>query len=624
MCGIVGVLRRTAPPDRALLVAMRDAMAHRGPDDAGTWWEDDGTVGLAHRRLAIIDLSALGHQPMSDVAGELVIVLNGEIYNYRAVRQELEARGHRFRSQSDTEVILEAFRAWGDDFLERLNGMFAFALWDRRARRLVLARDRAGEKPLFIRRTTDGLGFASELKALMTDPAMPRVADRQGVESFLAYGYVPGDRCILQGVEKLPPAHAMAYDLETGACRRWRYWDLPPQRPDQPVDGEALTDELEALLADSVRQRLMASDVPVGILLSGGLDSSLVTAAAARVTSEPVRTFTIAFPGAGRLDESSHARLVATHFGTRHTELQADAATADLLPLLAAQFDEPSADSSMVPTYLVSRLIREHATVALGGDGGDELFGGYHWHSYVLQQARARRFLPAPLAAAGRGAVGLMPRGIMGRNYLTGFFDDTAGGIARFNMIFDAAHRRDLLAPLGPAVDDAPLQYKRSLVPETGTVVRRVTESDFRSYLVDDVLVKVDRASMLTSLEVRAPFLDQHLIEFAFGRVPDALKTTRAARKIMLRRLGARWLPPALDLTRKQGFAAPVAQWFQGAWGSFMQGVLDGMDPAVFDRAAVRRLVAEQQRGLRHGARLFALTMFELWRRTYGITVAAE
>jgi asparagine synthase (glutamine-hydrolysing) len=338
MCGITGISSHSKSTTPELLTAMRDTLRHRGPDDTGIWTSKDGLVGLGHCRLAIIDTSEGGHQPMQDVSGKLCITYNGEIYNYRELRKELEAKSHRFRTASDTEVILEAYRAWGTDCLERFNGVFAFGLYDSDARKLFIARDRPGEKPLFYWHARGGLAFASELKALMANPEIPRVLDLEALDYYLAYGYVPGARCILKGVRKLPQGHAMTYDLEKGALDIWRYWQLPEQVIDEAVSADDLVDEVKSLLEDAVRLRLVA-DVPVGILLSGGIDSSLVTAMAARVSSKPMKTFTISFRGHGAFDEGPYARIVAEHFGTDHTELVPEAATYELLPELARQYD---------------------------------------------------------------------------------------------------------------------------------------------------------------------------------------------------------------------------------------------------------------------------------------------
>jgi asparagine synthase (glutamine-hydrolysing) len=622
MCGIVGLASCISNHDPKQLAKIRDTMRHRGPDDAGVWFSDDGHVGLAHRRLSIIDLSTAGHQPMEDMSGKLCITFNGEIYNYQDLRRELEARGHQFRSASDTEVILEAYRAWGTNCLRHFNGMFAFCLYDAEKQSLFLARDRAGEKPLFYWHIPGKFVFASELKAIMADSAFPRQLDLQSLNYYLAYGYVPGNLCIFKGVYKLPQGHALLYNLRTQELFVWRYWQLPEPHPDARASADDLITELERLLLDSVRLRLIA-DVPVGILLSGGIDSSLVTAMAARVSTKPVKTFTISFPGHGAYDEGPYARLVAQHFGTQHTELAAEPATVELLPMLARQYDEPMADSSMIPTYLVSRLIRNHATVALGGDGGDELFGGYPHHSWIQQQERIRRFIPRPIRQAiGNTVVNMVPVGVKGRNYIIGLMCDLSRSLAQPNVYFDAATRRRLLAPLGLTVrEPAPESYKMDLCDKAQTPVQQATFLDFSTYLVDDILVKVDRASMLASLEVRAPWLDHRIIELAFGRVPDALRATETERKVLPRRLAERLLPPGLDLTRKQGFSIPLQAWFKDEWGKYFDQVLNEVDPALFNRQFINGLLTGQRLGLANTPRLFALTMFELWRREYRVTI---
>jgi asparagine synthase (glutamine-hydrolysing) len=355
--------------------------------------------------------------------------------------------GHRFRSHTDTEVLLAAYDAWGTDCLERLNGMFAFALFDAPRRTLFLARDRAGEKPLFYHLSDRTLFFASELKALLANPALPRRIEPTALDCYLAMGYVPGDRCILRGFNKLPPAHALTFDLDTGAATVWPYWRLPEldaAAAAGQVDGAALLDELEALLEDAVGRQLVA-DVPVGVLLSGGVDSSLITAMAVR-SSRHVRTFSIAFPGHAEADESEHARLIARYFGTEHTELVAEPSTADLIPRLARQFDEPMVDSSMVPTWLVSNLVRQHCTVALGGDGGDELFGGYGHHSRLLWMQDRPGRLPLSLRrAVSWGATTLFPVGFKGRNWLQALGTDLSRDLPLIASYFDAGARRRLL-----------------------------------------------------------------------------------------------------------------------------------------------------------------------------------
>lgn len=619
MCGIVGYAGRT-PVQVEHFVASRDTMAHRGPDDAGVFCSSDRTVVLAHRRLAIIDLSPAGHQPMCDGVGR-DITFNGEIYNYLEVRDRLASRGHSFKTSTDTEVILAAYREWETDCVKNLNGMFAFAIYDRERRRLFLARDRAGEKPLYYSARASSLFFASELKALMALPDFERTLDLESLDHYLAYGYVPRDRCILRGVRKLPAGSALTFDLETGALKDWPYWSLPTSADDESASESDLVAELESLLEAAVRRQLVAADVPVGILLSGGMDSSLITAMAARTSTRPLRTFTVSFPGHRTYDEAPFARRVAQHFGTDHHELVAEEASVELLPALARQYDEPLADSSMIPTYLVSKLIRQHATVALGGDGGDELFGGYPHYRWLEREDRLRRFAPRALRAlVASGAERLLPLGVYGRNRLLGFRDATTS-IAQVNMYFDRRNRARLVIPDGYESWRSPEELKKSLCPPSGSVSERAAVVDFMTYLTDDILMKVDRASMLSSLEIRAPFLDPAVIEFAFGRVPSHLRATARGGKILLRRLAKRVLPPDLDLTRKQGFSIPLHTWFGGPFGDFMRAVLAEANPHLFDQRVIDELVEGQRRGRSNGQRLFALTMFELWRREYDVHI---
>jgi asparagine synthase (glutamine-hydrolysing) len=560
---------------------------------------------------------------MQDARGELVIVFNGEIYNFRDLRRELTGKGHTFRTSSDTEVIIAAYREWGGDCLTHLNGMFAFALFDTRKQQLFMARDRAGEKPLFYAFADGTLRFASELKALMADPAFPRRIDPEALDCYLAMGYVPGERCILQGAKKLPPAHALTFELNTGLAKVWRYWQLPDVLADsaREVDESALLDELESLLEDAVRRQLVA-DVPVGILLSGGVDSSLVTAMAVRATPR-VKTFTIRFPGYAKYDETEYARLIARHFGTEHVELEAAESTVDMLPRLARQFDEPMVDSSMIPTFLVSQLIRQHCTVALGGDGGDELFGGYgHYNRLLWLQQRLGRIPRAVRTPISFAAERLLPVGFRGRNWLQGLDVDLDHGLPLIASLFDCSTRKELMTRTQqwPLVAEV---IREQRIPATNDLLQRATRMDYENYLAEDILVKVDRASMLNSLEVRAPLLDYRIIEFAFGKVPSHLKATASSRKVLLKKLCGRILPPEFDQQRKQGFSIPLAHWLQsGPWHDFFQDVLLGSDGGPFDRKFVRSLIDGQTKGRANSERLFSLVLFELWRKEYRVSLA--
>ena len=558
---------------------------------------------------------------MSDATGHLQITFNGEIYNYREVRKKLEDRGRHFRSASDTEVLLQAYSEWGTDCLRRINGMFAFAIYDSRRRTLFLARDRAGEKPLFYHRANGRLTFASELKALMLQASFPRVMNAEALDHYLAYGYVPGELCLLEGVQKLPPAHALIYSIDVDDLRVWRYWSLPEPTQAGDPDPEELVEQLDDLLADAVRLQLVA-DVPVGVLLSGGVDSSLITAMAARVSSGPVRTFTISFPGQGTYDEGPFARMVASHFGTRHTELVAEPATVELLPQLARQYDEPVGDSSMVPTYLVSKLIRESCTVALGGDAGDELFGGYRHYSSIQRQMEWRSMMPPSVKRALSATAGFLPRGFRGRNSLRSLATLDADAWVGATIHFDSEWRRRL-APTTRLLQGFPPEAYRLAAAATGrTALQKMTAADFNTYLPEDILVKVDRASMLASLEVRAPFLDYRIIEFAFGTVPDHLRATRSNRKVLLKLLAQRVLPKTFDLQRKQGFSLPLHNWFGGKWGEYIRGVLHSAPGDLFDQREVTALLSGRRHGIANTQRLFNLAILELWRREYDVQVS--
>lgn len=621
MCGIIGIAACNAEINRAMLIAGRDEMLHRGPDDAGIWWSQDGRVGLGHRRLSILDLSPSGHQPMQDTSGVNTIVFNGEIYNHSELRMLLRERGHSFHSNSDTEVILAAYQEWGVDCVSHLSGMFAFALYDSAHRTLFVARDRAGEKPLFYSLSGGSFQFTSELKGLLSNPSFSHKIDHRALDAYLAFGYIPGDMCIVRGVNKLPAAHAMIFDLKDASLKIWRYWEIPQEphsSPIQSMDKIILLSQFEGLLEDSVRRQLMA-DVPVGVLLSGGVDSSLITAMAVRASSR-VKTFTVGFDGFGRYDESEHARLIASFFGTDHLEMNAGEASPQLLTILAHQFDEPMADSSMIPTYLVSNLVRQHCAVALGGDGADELFGGYSHYDRLIYRSQKIDWLPMVFRGLiARNASAILPIGFKGRNWLQSLDCDLNSGLPLIATFFDGGARRQLLGDANwPLVAE---DIWKNRIPEAGDLLRRMTQMDFENYMVEDILVKVDRASMLNSLEMRAPFLDHRIVEFAFGRVPSSMKATASQRKIFLKSLAEKILPPQFDRSRKQGFSVPLADWLQsGPWREFFHDVLLDKD-SIFNKKTIKRLFYAQDHGCNNAERLFSLVLFELWRREYSMTL---
>jgi len=621
MCGIVGAVSVGYQEDRKWLLDASNTLIHRGPDHAGEWWSEDGRVGLAHRRLSILDLSPLGFQPMAYVERGLSVVFNGEIYNFTELRKELQHLGYNFRSQSDTEVLLVAYAQWGIDCVNRLNGMFVFAIYDAFKQKLFLARDRAGEKPLFYHNVGSRLYFASELKALLANPTLPRRINSDALDCYLAMGYVPGHSCILDNYNKLPPAHAMSFDLRDGKTNIWRYWELPALDSDaEDTDQNTLVDELEALFEDAVGKQLVA-DVPVGILLSGGVDSSLVTAMAIRRCNK-VHTFSIGFPGHSKFNETAHASLIARYFDTEHTELEAKPTTAELLPTLVRQFDEPMVDSSMFPTWLVSHLVRQHCTVALGGDGADELFGGYGHYSRLISLQEQTQYLPLFIRRKISGlAERILPLGFADSNVRTWLMavgiELNGNGFPLITSFFDPITRRRLMRNInGYSLVAEDIFETR--IPHQNDLLQRATRLDFQNYLAEDILVKVDRASMLNSLEIRAPFLDVRLIEFAFSRVPSHLKATVSDKKLLLKLLAKRVLPSEFDRQRKQGFSIPLADWLKA--GPFRELFWDTLTSAdtVFDSSTIEDLLNGQDRGRKNGERLFALVQFELWRKMYG------
>jgi asparagine synthase (glutamine-hydrolysing) len=620
VCGICGIVQRDRRVQPATLELMAGALRHRGPDDEGyhvTRSSRPVSVGLGFRRLAIIDLDT-GSQPMTNEDGSLWLVYNGEIYNHRELRSELEARGHRFATRADTEVILHLYEELGTRCVERLNGMFAFALWDEPNRTLVLARDRFGKKPLYYAETRSGLIFGSELDALLEHPDCPRELDHDALAHYLAFEYVPEPESILAGVRKVPAAHVLTW--RDGAISTERYWRM--SFADGPEAGEEeCVDRFRQLFRAAVERRLL-SDVPLGAFLSGGIDSSSVVAAMTELGGD-VKTFSIGFHEPS-FDESAHARSVARFLGTDHHEEVFTAETMlDLLPEVVRALDEPFADPSVLPTYLLSRFAREHVTVALGGDGGDELLAGYPTFSadrlarlYRLPRGvHERVVVPAadrlPVSTANFSTEFKLKR------FLRGITFDGDVRHAAWLGSFTPAELDELLAE--PAAD--PYAGLRRLAAEAPgrDRVERLISIYAETYLRDDILVKVDRASMACSLEVRAPFLDVELVEF-LGRVPSSLKLRGLGTKRLLRLAMHGTLPPAILERPKKGFGIPVSAWLRDGLRELLE---DELSPArlraqgLFRPEPVERLVREHLAGRRdHRKALWTLLMFQLWHRS--------
>jgi asparagine synthase (glutamine-hydrolysing) len=620
MCGICGIASTSGAPDLEAVARMSAKLEHRGPDDEGLF--NRGPVALAARRLSIIDLDH-GHQPIASEDGSVVVVQNGEIYNYRELKRELERRGHRFATECDTEVLVHLYEEHGDGFVERLRGMFAVALWDERERRLLLARDRFGIKPLYYRLADRDLSFASELKAMLEQPGFSRAIDPEAMAAYLAFNSIPAPLTIFAEARKLPPGFLLAW--RDGEIELRRY-----ARPAPPAAGrvrsepaDELATELREVLRDSIRAHLVA-DVPVGVLLSGGVDSGGITALAAAESADPLKTFSIGFEEGG-FDETARARLVAERFGTDHHELILRPDAVELLPKLVESFDEPFGDSSALPTYLVSELAAGAVKVALSGEGGDELFGGYY--TYVADRLAPRVGRLAALASPLIEALPSSDRRV-GFDYKAKRFARAAADpdpLLRhlgWKEIFSAERRRALLGEGNSGWDPIDLYRERYAETAGAEPLARMQDVDLGVYLVDDLLVKTDRLSMAHSLELRVPFLDQRVAELALA-LPTPLKVRGFAKKRLLRQALAPLLPREVVRGRKQGFSIPLAAWLRGPLQPFAREVLSASAlerQGCLDPSAVTPLLDRHCSGREDLSRqLWGLMAFTLWFDRYAV-----
>ena len=620
MCGIVGIASALDIKERDWIKKAIDTLAHRGPDHSGEWWAKDNKVGLGHRRLSIIDLSFSAKQPMHLTEICLSIVFNGEIYNYKELRQKLEKLDYKFKTKSDTEVLLVSYAEWGTKCLNYITGMFVFSIYDSKNQKLFIARDRAGEKPLFYYFDNDTIFFSSELKALFENNSLKKKIDLESVDCYLAMGFVPGRRCILSNFKKLPPAHALFFDIKTKKLDVWNYWKIPEfENKSENFNENFLVDKLHNLLDASVQKQLNA-DVDIGILLSGGLDSSLVTAFAAK-NSKKLKTFNVSFPGFGKFDESENAKLIASYFKTDHNELAVDKNTniADLLIKLSKQFDEPIADSSIFPTYLISNLISKYCKVALGGDGGDELFGGYNHYCHFLKIERLLKYFPKPLLIGlANLSSKILPVGVKGHNFLQSTRFDLNTSVPFTVSLFSQHIRGKLLNNFKNYKSVAEDIYTEKMIFNKD-LIQRATRMDFENYLPEDILVKVDRASMLSSLEIRAPMLDYNIIDFAFRNVPSKFKANTRDKKILLKKLASRVLPNNFNKDRKQGFSIPLDHWLKkGKLRELFWDTLSSKD-CIFDKKIVKNILDGQDKGRSNSERLLALVILELWKKNYKV-----
>jgi asparagine synthase (glutamine-hydrolysing) len=620
MCGIAGLVQRPEESvDRDLLRRMTDILAHRGPDGEGFFVH--GPVGLGHRRLAIIDLSS-GAQPMASSEGALNITYNGELYNFRELRQELAAIGQQFRTNSDTEVLLAAYEAWGVDCLARLRGMFAFAIWDQRRGRLFAARDRTGIKPFVYSWHGGRFRFASEIKALLEDPTLPRDLERDAIAEYFTYTYIPSPATIFRHIRKLPPASYLLYSPGWTEPEVHGYWEL---RMDPAADRsvEDWVESVRAGLRSAVESHLV-SDVPVGAFLSGGLDSSSVVATMAHASRAPVKTFSIGFEEAA-FDELAYARLVAAKYGTDHFELIVKPDVVNVLPRLAWQFDEPFADASAIPTYCVAKITRDHVTVALSGDGGDESFAGYRRHA---EAARMHDWADSTPLAMLKPLMRILGRA-RGEGARGKAFFETLGmdRIERYHRLM-TFERPDGLRRLlcddvfpGEGARVTP-RFFHDLVRgvDADDYVSQMQQLDIRHYLPEDILTKVDRTSMLTALETRVPLLD-HVFMEEVARIPSALKLRKGEGKYIFKEAMRPSLPEAVVTRRKMGFGVPLGKWLRNELRDLTWDVL--CSPRARQRGmlrgdAVERLLSRHSAGGRdYSAQVWSVLCFELWCRTW-------
>lgn len=588
MCGIAGAVAADGAVDGAVVERMCDTLDHRGPDSRGLF-SDDG-VALGVTRLAVIDVEG-GDQPIASEDGTIVVVCNGEIYNYRELRADLDRRGHRFSTESDVEVVVHLYEEFGEDCVDRLRGMFAFALWDRREQRLLLARDRVGKKPLFYARRGDRLWFASEPRAILATGAVPRAIDPEAIDLFLHYQSVPSPRSAFAAIRKLRPAHMLTWQSGAGSTRR--YWKLSYLDEDPPPREDEACERIRDTLSEATRLRLR-SDVPVGALLSGGIDSSAVVAAMARSTAERVRTFSIGFDVAA-FDETAYAREVAQHYGTDHHELVLDDGVLELVPRLVWHYGEPFADPSALATFVLSELASSHVTVALNGDGGDEAFCGYERHAPPLPRDK-----PLERHYADQRAFGYFDEGTRAELYSPEFAESVA--------------ENDWRAPVEESY----------FACDSADPLERSVAVDAEMFLPDDLHVKMDIAAMAHSLETRSPFCDTKVMELA-ARLPIGLKVGPDSPKALLKKAVAPWLPQRVIERPKMGFMVPLEEWLAGSQAADV--ILDpcALGRGLFRRDRLETIVREWQAGSGgHAHRIWMLLMLELWFQTYIDRTAVE
>ena len=623
MCGFVGYKFNhsdvTLPKD--LMLEAIETIHHRGPDHTGFWEDQSHGAALAHKRLSILDISERANQPLFNQNQDIAVCFNGEIYNYLDLKAQLTKLGAVFHTTSDTEVISEGYAIWGKQVFEKLEGMFSIAIVDKQKNRIILARDRAGEKPLFYLHKSEGIFFASEIKALLHLKLSKKEIDLQNLSYLFSKGYAPPAKSIFSDISKLDAASYLEFNPTTGECKIDKFWSIENQlqqaNKSPHRSDEYLVSKLETLLEDAIDKQLNA-DVPVGMLLSGGLDSSLLVGLAAR-NHDNLNTFNVAFKEYPSFDESSHAKLIANSFDCNHHEIEASSIHPSMFEKLSEFYDEPMFDTSMLPTYVLSEAVSKHCKVAIGGDGGDELFGGYPHYSKLLRIRNQSLSVPYFIRSSlSRSLRHFMPTGFKGKKTLEFFGSDLDRGYPNIAEFYSTSEIGNIFN-----AKNIPLSHLNKLTASNNThyikdFIARATFHDFTHYLKEDILVKVDRASMAHSLEIRSPFLDKRVIEFAFLEVPSSEKVTTTHRKILLKKLAAKVLPKTFDYDRKQGFSIPINSFLNNTiWRDYFYQKISDADPEIFNKKFIFNLLKSSGKYRNNGEKIAALVFFMCWVERY-------
>ncbi len=622
MCGILGIVDHCEIKNTGWHKDAIDSIKHRGPDYQGEWVNEKEEIYFYHQRLKIIDLSDKANQPMLSSDSNFVLIFNGELYNFQILKKELASKGHKFRSNSDTEVVLASYIEWGVDCLKYFEGMFAFAIYDFKKSYIFIGRDITGEKPLYYFKDKNHFICASELKPILKYPGLIKTINYNALDGFLSSGYFYNEQTIIKNVSKLKPAHSLIYDLKSREIYCNKYWSIPDySNALNNLSRQDLINSLDSLIDNSVKKQIVA-DVPIGVLLSGGLDSSIVVAKASQYVSK-INTYNVRFSHNNQYDESSYAKKISKFFNTEHHELESDLISPSMLESLIEKLDEPIADSSIIPTYLICNLVSKNCKVLLGGDGGDELFGGYHHYSRYL--AMQNIFLPKIIKEIIHSfSRDLLPIGFYGNNirtWLMSINNNFNKSLPNTLPFFDDKNKKNILQGNTSNYLIEEEIYKKKDIIE-GDVVQSATRSDFKNYLSNDILVKTDRASMLNSVELRAPLLDKNIVEFAFNSVPSNYKATSKDKKILLKDVARKILPTDFNFNRKHGFSIPIGQLFRGKkWRRYIEDTLLSHNSDIFNINYLKSLIYNHYRGYNNSERIFLMLVLKRWMEKNQISI---